>query len=158
MTYAYSGVNRSDRDPEESARGPGRPRKWATEAERARAYRQRRAAELAEPGALREERNALRRALRQVEGRLAKSEASWNRAERQRAVAADSAEELEKRLAFAQCKIDQLGQDLAAERELRAAAEQRANDADQRRGRPRTTQPAPDMNRAQRRAAAKRRR
>ena len=38
----------------------GRPRKWATDAERKRAYRQRRAVELAEPLAVRDEARSLR--------------------------------------------------------------------------------------------------
>jgi hypothetical protein len=38
----------------EQVRRPGRPRKWSNEAERKRAYRQRRAAELADPLQLRE--------------------------------------------------------------------------------------------------------
>ena len=38
---------------EPATRGPGRPRKWASEAERKRAYRKRLAADLAEPAQLR---------------------------------------------------------------------------------------------------------
>jgi AT-hook transcription factor len=64
----------------------GRPRKWATEAERKRAYRQRRAAELADPQALREEANSLRAAAssaRAAEKRAKEQAASWRtRAER----------------------------------------------------------------------------
>lgn len=41
--------------PDEERRPPGRPRKWATEAERKRAYRGRKAAELSEPLRVREE-------------------------------------------------------------------------------------------------------
>jgi predicted nucleic acid-binding Zn-ribbon protein len=46
--------------PEIHRRPPGRPRKWASEAERKRAYRQRRAAELADPLALRDDARAAR--------------------------------------------------------------------------------------------------
>jgi hypothetical protein len=45
----------------EPRRGPGRPRKWASDAERAKAYRERRKQELAAPEALRVEVRELRR-------------------------------------------------------------------------------------------------
>ena len=64
----------------------GRPRKWATEAERKRAYRERRAAELAHPHELREEAKSLRAAAssaRAAENRAKEQAASWRlRAER----------------------------------------------------------------------------
>ena len=44
----------------EQVRRPGRPRKWSSEADRKRAYRQRRAAELADPLELREAARAAR--------------------------------------------------------------------------------------------------
>jgi hypothetical protein len=44
----------------EQVRRPGRPRKWSSEAERKQAYRQRRAAELADPLQLREAARAAR--------------------------------------------------------------------------------------------------
>lgn len=47
----------------EPSRGPGRPRKWANEAERVRAYRQRKAEEHASVDELRVERRLLRRQL-----------------------------------------------------------------------------------------------
>jgi hypothetical protein len=53
----------SEPDPAPASRPPGRPRKWTSEAERKRAYRARRAADLAEPERLRVE---LRRARQQI--------------------------------------------------------------------------------------------
>src|SRR4051812_47779429 len=41
--------------PDQQKRGPGRPRKWASDAERKRAYRARKAAELADPYRIREQ-------------------------------------------------------------------------------------------------------
>ena len=46
--------------PDSERRRPGRPRKWTSEAERKRSYRHRRAAELADPLALREDARAAR--------------------------------------------------------------------------------------------------
>jgi hypothetical protein len=62
-------------------RGPGRPRKWIDDAERLRAYRERKAAELADPQRLREEVRELRRRLRDVESELAREKAARARAE-----------------------------------------------------------------------------
>jgi hypothetical protein len=45
-----------DQAADDPDRRPGRPRKWADDAERARAYRLRRAADLADPEGLRAER------------------------------------------------------------------------------------------------------
>lgn len=50
-------------DVPQERRGPGRPRKWATEAERVRAYRQRKAEEHANVDELRVERRTLKRQL-----------------------------------------------------------------------------------------------
>jgi hypothetical protein len=47
-------------EPAAGARRPGRPRVWASEAERAKAYRARRAAELADPDGLRVQVRTLR--------------------------------------------------------------------------------------------------
>ena len=66
----------------EQVRGPGRPRKWSSEAERKRAYRQRRAAELAAPLELREAVRAARSEA--AESRFA-AEAAQREGERWRA-------------------------------------------------------------------------
>ena len=65
--------------PESEQRRPGRPRKWANEAERKREYRQRRAAELADPLALREDARAAR-----AEAAHARAEAAAARREAER--------------------------------------------------------------------------
>ncbi len=54
-----------------AARGPGRPRVWASEAERKRAYRARLAADLAEPARLRLELRAARKRIGELERSLA---------------------------------------------------------------------------------------
>ena len=51
-------------------RGPGRPRKWADEAERKRAYRARLAEDLAEPARLRVELREARASIRGLEREL----------------------------------------------------------------------------------------
>lgn len=60
MTYGYSV---SSTVPPDKPRGRGRPRKWATEADRARAYRERKAEEHASVDELRVERRVLKRKL-----------------------------------------------------------------------------------------------
>jgi predicted RNase H-like nuclease (RuvC/YqgF family) len=62
-------------------RGPGRPRKWADDAERLRAYRERKAAELADPQRLREEVRELRRRVRDLETELGREQAARSKAE-----------------------------------------------------------------------------
>ncbi|HEX9994987.1 MAG TPA: hypothetical protein VGB14_18825 [Acidimicrobiales bacterium] len=63
-------------------RGPGRPRKWADDAERLRAYRARRAEELAEPERLRSERRELQRRVAQLERELDAEQKARSKAER----------------------------------------------------------------------------
>jgi len=80
MTYAYF-VTASDGA--EERRGPGRPRKWANEAERVRAYRQRKAEEHASVDELRAERRVLKRQLSDATRGRARAEAALNRATKQ---------------------------------------------------------------------------
>jgi chromosome segregation ATPase len=68
--------------PAEQHRSLGRPRVWGSEAERKRAYRARKAAELAGPSQLRDELRAARRALARATARAERAEAE---AARQRA-------------------------------------------------------------------------
>ncbi len=65
--------------PEITPRNRGRPRRWPSEAERKRAYRQRRAAELADPLTLREDARAAR-----AEAATARAEAVAARREAER--------------------------------------------------------------------------
>ena len=59
----------------------GRPRKWATDAERARAYRRRKAEELADVDALRRERRSLQRQIAGCEAERARLARALGRAE-----------------------------------------------------------------------------
>src|SRR5690349_18427302 len=63
----------------------GRPRRWASEAERKRAYRARRAEELAAPERLRVELRNARSEIRRLGQRCTRLEAAVRRAERQAA-------------------------------------------------------------------------
>lgn len=80
--------------PAGEGRRPGRPRKWFDDAERARAYRARRAEELAEPEKLRQDRRRLQRRVRALSGQL----------EAERRLRA----EVERELATAQADIERL--------------------------------------------------
>ena len=73
---------------EQEKRPPGRPRIWADEAERKRAYRARRAAELAEPARMRDDARAARAEAAAAASQLQTAQRAAQRAE-QRAQAAD---------------------------------------------------------------------
>lgn len=73
--------------PEQQQRPPGRPRKWATEADRKRAYRARRATELAEPHSLRTEAQQARAAATRAEAEAATAARAAQRAEQRAATA-----------------------------------------------------------------------
>jgi len=73
---------------EQARRGPGRPRKWASEAERKRAYRSRRATELADPRRVRAEAREARDALAAARTELETARRVVQRAE-QRALNAE---------------------------------------------------------------------
>ena len=79
VAYGYGVV--SSKGDDAPKRGPGRPRKWADDAERLRAYRERKAAELAEPQRLREEVRELRRRVRDIESELAREKVARTKAE-----------------------------------------------------------------------------
>lgn len=64
----------------EPPRGPGRPRKWSNEAERVRAYRQRKAEEHASVDELRVERRVLKRRLSDALRGRTRAEAALERA------------------------------------------------------------------------------
>lgn len=67
-------------DAPEPSRRPGRPRKWANEAERVRAYRQRKAEEHANVDELRMERRVLKRQLSDALRGRTRAEAALDRA------------------------------------------------------------------------------
>ena len=73
---------------DQARRGPGRPRKWASEAERKRAYRSRRATELADPHRVRAEAREARDALAAARTELETARRAVQRAE-QRALNAE---------------------------------------------------------------------
>lgn len=77
VTYGYSV---STADSSEERRGRGRPRKWATEAERARAYRLRKAEEHTAVDTLRAERRELKRQLSEALRGRRRAEAALDRA------------------------------------------------------------------------------
>lgn len=76
---------------DQERRGPGRPRIWASEAERKRAYRARRVFELAEPARVRAEAQQLRAQLTAVRADLKSATARASAAE-QRATRAETRE------------------------------------------------------------------
>ena len=73
--------------PDQHKRGPGRPRIWADDAERKRAYRARRAAELAEPHRLRDEAAASRKAATAANAEVQAARRALQRAEQRAATA-----------------------------------------------------------------------
>ncbi|MCD9625625.1 hypothetical protein [Rhabdothermincola salaria] len=88
---------------EESAEGDGsarrgRPRKWASEAERKRAYRARKADELAEPERLRAELRDARSEVRRLEKECARRERLVGMAERRLAKETRERKELEAKI------------------------------------------------------------
>ena len=93
---------------DEPGKGPGRPRKWADDAERARAYRLRRAAELADPEGLRAERRTLRRQVGHLTRKLARLEGSLAGVERERDVALRDLADQSAALATASAELDRL--------------------------------------------------
>ncbi len=117
-------------------RRPGRPRKWANDAERARAYRARRASELADSDALRRELRALRSDVRRLAGDLEYEQARRVGVERVR-------DRLVRQLERVSAALDQEGA-------LRQRAEHRVGELLAERGRhadgvePRLPVPAPD--------------
>lgn len=110
-------------DAEAVPRKMGRPRKWATEAERKRAYRERLAADLAEPERLRRElRNAKRRVadrdrrVDQVERDLARAEAEIERRSRRETELEHTVERLEAKVDDWRSRANALAKNLEAER------------------------------------------
>lgn len=69
---------------DEAGRGSGRPRKWTDDAERARAYRLRRATELADPERLRAECRTLRRQVGHLTRKLTRLEGDLERVKGER--------------------------------------------------------------------------
>lgn len=111
------------------ARGPGRPRIWASEAERKRAYRERLASDFAEPDRLRRELRAERKkgAEKDRETKQLKRELARTKAEIERRSTRE--EELEGTIRRLEAKVDDwrsrataLAKNLEAERERVSAS------------------------------------
>jgi hypothetical protein len=99
--YPVAMASRSNVPDESSKRGPGRPRKWTDNAERARAYRQRKAAEHATADELRRERRNLQR-------RVARLTESLDRSERRRQAVEHRAGRLAETVAHLRADVDAL--------------------------------------------------
>lgn len=97
----------------EERRRPGRPRKWATEAERVRAYRQRKAEEHADVDQVRLERRQLRRQLSDAVRGRARAEAAAQRTEARADELASEVERLRARADRDAATIERLSQELA---------------------------------------------
>lgn len=97
-------------------RGPGRPRKWATEADRARAYRQRRAEEQAGADELRVERRVLKRQLSDAVRGRQRAEVSAQRATARAEALADDLALAREQLARTRSEISRLEETIEAER------------------------------------------
>lgn len=110
-------------EPKPTARKVGRPRKWESEADRKRAYRERLAADLAEPERLRRElRNAKRQAaekarrLSAMERDLARAEAEIDRRRRRESELEGTIQRLEDRVDDWRSRANALARNLEAER------------------------------------------
>jgi predicted RNase H-like nuclease (RuvC/YqgF family) len=116
-------------DPMPTAKKVGRPRKWESEAERKRAYRERLAADLAEPERLRRElRNAKRqgaekaRRLSEMERDLARAEAEIERRRTRESELQSTIERLERRVDDWRSRANALARSLEAERAMAPVA------------------------------------
>ena len=116
-------LDESNVAPGSPSRKMGRPRKWATEAERKRAYRERLAADVAEPDRLRRElRNARRqsaeksRRLARAERELARAEAEIERRSQREAELDGIVERLEARVDDWRSQANTLARNLESER------------------------------------------
>ena len=126
--------------PPEERRGPGRPRTWASEAERVRAYRQRKAEEHADIDALRVERRSLRRQLSDAVRGRQRAETALEREHRRADRLQDELDRARERLRRVE---DEIGW-LRSKNEDLPAAEQETATLDATRG--------PGLSRQQRRA------
>ena len=91
-----------------AGKGPGRPRKWADDAERARAYRLRRATELADPERLRAECRTLRRQVGHLTRKLTRFEGDLQRVEGERDGALRDLETRSATVATLRAELDRL--------------------------------------------------
>jgi hypothetical protein len=78
---AISREESDSEDPGEGRRSPGRPRVWASEAERKRAYREQLAADFAEPERLRRELRSARKAIADKDREISRLKRDLTRSE-----------------------------------------------------------------------------
>ena len=149
-------------------RRPGRPQKWANAAERGRAYRARKAKQLAEPLDLRRTVQDLRSALRDTKRALVRERRTADRLKRQLAEQTVHSANIEVRTRAERDRLEREVADLrrraetAEARVERLAAESRQNRAGSERSQLQLFGAAvspgqPQLNRAQRRALERRR-
>lgn len=100
----------------QNRRGPGRPRKWATEAERARAYRQRKAEEHAGADELRVERRVLKRQLSDAVRGRKRAEVAAQRSTARAEALTDDLARAQEQLTRARLEISRLEATIEAER------------------------------------------
>lgn len=124
-------------------RGPGRPRKWETEAERARAYRHRKAEEHANVDELRVERRVLRRQLSDALRGRQRAEAAAAKAAARADALTDDLVRAEAELARAQAENERLRKTIEAQRPMTRTGPAQA---------PSTPVTPPGLSRQQRRA------
>lgn len=93
-------------DIEDGRRRPGRPRVWASEAERKRAYRERLAADLAEPDRLRKELRAERRMIAEKDREITRLKRDLARAEAAERAALDRQADLQRIVQGLEAKVD----------------------------------------------------
>lgn len=96
----------SSPDAEGAARRPGRPRVWASEAERKRAYRERLASDFAEPDRLRRELRAERRTVAEKDSEIARLKRELARVEAAERAAVSRRHDLEAMIETLESKVD----------------------------------------------------
>jgi peptidoglycan hydrolase CwlO-like protein len=168
MAYDYRVAEVDGQDEQPSPRGPGRPRKWANDAERVRAYRARKAAEQASVDELRRDRRRLRREVTALATNLDRAERAATDAEQQAATLAAEVGQLNAKLKAMTAELARLRLEMAASREApsteigRWAAMRRAEGAQSPAKAPAPPEepeaPVASLSRAQRRALVRRER
>jgi chromosome segregation ATPase len=160
MAYGYRVADVDGQDEQPSKRGPGRPRKWANDAERVRAYRARKAAEHADVDQLRRDRRALRRQVADLFAKLARAEGVAAEANRHAELLAAGLDEARTKLRGRELDVKWFREELTAARQQRdealARVRQKSIDAAASLARPDETPST--LSRAQRRALERRRR
>jgi hypothetical protein len=152
------GMSSPDGDETEPRRGPGRPRKWANDAERVRAYRARKSEEQASVDQLRRDRRTLRRQVVDLTARLARAERAAAEANQRADLLAADLDENGKKLRGSELDVEWFRGQLTAAREHPAEAPVRGRHEAIDAPLAESTQASPALSRAQRGAVERRRR